>query len=289
MITEKQREERKLGIGGSDMPIILGLSNYKTPYQLYLEKIGEVENDNEINELQYWGHQLEGVIRNEFAKRNNVIVETPDTIVHTTHDFLRGNVDGFIPKWNAILEVKCSTGFMSHQWGENGSDIIPMQYLVQVAHYCAVMNTDCAYIAVLIGGNDYREFKYIRDFPLESKIIDSAKKFWKCVQTRTPPDPINQIDLRLMYPQHDPEKTITIAPEVKEQLTTLVDTRFKIKQLSEIEEKYKFNIMQFMKDAECLTDESGRPIISWKANKRGTRTFLMKPLNEENNRLVIGE
>jgi putative phage-type endonuclease len=276
MITEQQREERKLGIGGSDMPIILGLSNYKTPYQLYLEKIGEVENDGEMTPFQYWGHQLEGVIRDEFAKRNNVVIETPDSLVHPFHDFLRGNVDGFIPEWNAVLEVKCSAGFMAHEWGEDGSDVIPMQYLVQVAHYCAVMNADCAYIAVLIGGNDYREFKYTRDFDLESKIIDAAKKFWECVQTRTPPEPVNQIDLRLMYPKHDPEKTITIEPDVAEQLTTLVDTRFKIKALSEVEEKYKFNIMQFMKDAEVLVDEYDKPVISWKSSKNGQRRFLMK-------------
>jgi hypothetical protein len=42
------------------------------------------------------------------------------------------------------------------------------------------------------------------------------------------------------------------------------------------EEQYKFNIMQFMQDAECLVDKEGRPIISWKANKRGSRTFLVK-------------
>lgn len=276
MITEQQREERKLGIGGSDMPIILGLSSYKTPYQLYLEKIGEVDTSQEMTEFQYWGHALEGIIRDEFAKRNNVVVETPDTCVHPFHDYLRGNVDGFIPAWNAVLEVKCSSGFMAHEWGEDGSDTIPMQYLVQVAHYCATLNADCAYIAVLIGGNQYREFKYTRDLQLEAALIDAAKKFWECVQTRTPPEPINQIDLKLMYPKHDPEKTKTIDTEVKEQLTTLADTKFKIKALSEVEDKYKFNIMQFMKDAECLVDDSGKPIVSWKANKRGSRTFLMK-------------
>ncbi len=276
MITLEQRTERQLGIGGSDMPIILGLSSYKTPYQLYLEKIGEVEPDFEDTQLQYWGHQLEGVIRNEFEKRNNVSVECPNSVVHPFHDFLRGNVDGYIPEWNAVLEVKCSNQFMAKEWGEEGSDIIPMQYLVQVAHYCYVMNADCAYIAVLIGGHDYREFKYTRDKALEEKLIAEAEKFWNCVQTRTPPEPINQVDLRLMFPQHDPEKTLTINNDVAEQLTTLAETRFKIKELSQVEEKFKFNIMHFMKDAECLVNESGQPIITWKANKRGSRTFLMK-------------
>jgi len=82
-----------------------------------------------------------------------------------------------------------------------------------------------------------------------------------------------------MYPKHDPEKTKPVEPEIAEQLTTLADTRFKIKQLSEVEDRYKFNIMQFMQDAECLVNESGQPIVTWKANKRGSRTFLMKGVN----------
>lgn len=276
MITEQQRQERLSGIGGSDIPVILGLSSYKTPYQLYLEKIGHVEVDEEMTELQYWGHQLEGIVRDEFAKRNNVEVETRDTIIHPVHSFLRGNIDGFIPSLNAVLEVKCSSTFMSSEWGDDGSDTIPMQYLVQVAHYCILTNAKCAYLAVLIGGNNYREFQYNRDTALENHLIEEATKFWNCVETRTPPDPVNQHDLRLMFPKHDPEKTLKINNDIMEQLTVLGETKFKIKALSEIEDKYKFNIMQFMQDAECLVDNEGKPIVSWKANKRGSRTFLLK-------------
>jgi putative phage-type endonuclease len=276
MITEQQRQERKLGIGGSDMPIIMGLSTYKTPYQLYLEKTGTLEPEDDMSEYQYWGHQLEGIVREEFSKRNNVEVETPQTLIHPFYDFLRANIDGFVPSFNAVLEVKCSSSFMAQQWGEDGSDVIPMPYLVQVAHYCAVTNADCAYIAVLIGGNDYREFKYTRDMELEEHVINAAKEFWNCVQTNTPPPAINQSDVKLMFPKHNPEKTLTINTDIAQQLTTLTKTRFQIKELNEIEEQYKFNIMQFMQDAECLVDDSGKPIISWKANKRGTRTFLMK-------------
>lgn len=280
MITEQQKQERMLGIGGSDMPIIMGLSSYKTPYQLYLEKTGQVEDTQAENDFQYWGNQLESIIRAEFAKRNNVVVEERETIVHPIYSFLRGNIDGFIPSLNAVLEVKSSSSFIAHQWGEDGSDVIPMQYLLQVAHYCAITNADCAYIAVLIGGNDYREFKYVRDMDIEKKVIEEAAKFWNCVQTRTPPEPINQIDLRLMFPKHNPEKTKKVDTPVYEQLTKLNETRFKIKQLNEVEEQFKFNIMQFMQDAECLVDDSGKPIVSWKSNKRGSRTFLLKQVTQ---------
>lgn len=279
MLTEQQRIERRLGIGGSDMPIILGLSNYKTPYQLYMEKVSDDLPTDAFTEQQYWGHQLEGIISDEFAKRNQVSVEKPGTIIHPNYPCLRGNVDGYIPAWNAILEVKCSNQFMASEWGSEGTDVIPMQYLVQVAFYCMIANADCAYIAVLIGGNQYRQFKYTRDLELEDMLKTRALAFWDLVLRREPPEPINQVDLRLMFPKHNPEKTKTINKPLLQQLTTLTETRYKIKELSGIEEQYKFNIMQFMEDAECLVNESGEPIVSWKANKRGSRTFLLKGVN----------
>jgi putative phage-type endonuclease len=258
------------------MAVILGLSTYKTPYQLYLEKVGDLTPQEEESQYQYWGNQLEGIVRNEFEKRNNVLVETLETVVHPDYDFLRGNLDGFIPSLNAVLEIKCSSQFMSNVWGESGTDEIPMQYLVQVAFYCMLTNADCAHVAVLIGGNDYRQYKYTRDLALEDTIISTAKKFWNCVVTKTPPAPINQVDLRLMYPQHDPEKTIPVTADIKQELQVLAETKAKIKEFSEVEERHKFNIMRFMQDAECLADGEGRALVSWKANKRGSRTFLVK-------------
>lgn len=276
MITDEQKKQRMLGIGGSDMPIILGLSNYKTPYQLYCEKKGIVSNGEEMSPVQEWGNRLEPIIRDKFADKNNVLIQTPDTIVHPFHDFMRANIDGYIVTWDAVLEVKCSSQFMAHEWGEDGSDIIPMAYLVQVAHYCAVMNTPCAYIAVLIGGFDYREYKYIRDLSIEKTIIDAASSFWNAVQNDLPPPATNQTDLKMMYPRHIPEKSVNVSPDIDSHLKNLMDIKKKMKELQEIEEESRFNIMKYMEDNECLIDEWGKPLITWKANKKGSRTFLLK-------------
>jgi hypothetical protein len=106
--------------------------------------------------------------------------------------------------------------------------------------------------------------------------MKAAKTFWDCIQSRNPPEPINQVDLRLMFPTHAPDKVTTIEPTIAKELNTLHNVRLKIKELTKDEERYKFNIMQFMKDSECLVDETGKHLVSWKANKRGSRTFLMK-------------
>lgn len=276
MITDKQRQERRQGIGGSDMPIILGLSNYKTSYQLFLEKTGLLNDTEKESQFQYWGHRLEPIIKEEFAIRNNIKVEASETVVHPFNDFMRGNLDGFIPEWNAVLEVKCSTQFMADLWGESGTDIVPLSYLVQVAYYCIVTNADCAYLAVLIGGNDYRQYKYTRDADLENMITVAAHNFWECVKKNITPPAVNQVDLKLMFPKHAPDKIKTINIETLKQLTNLREVRSKIRELDALQEALKFNIMQYMEDAECLADEEGKPLMTWKANKKGARVLLLK-------------
>ncbi len=282
MITEAQRIERRNYIGGSDISIILGLSSYKTPYQLYCEKLGIIETNSEQTQLQYWGNQLEVMIRKEFRKRNRVQIKTPkETISHPFHDFLRGNIDGFIPKWESVFEAKCSHQFMSQHWGESDTDIIPMEYIVQVAFYCSVMNAKSAHIAVLIGGNEYRQFKYTRDLDLEKTIIEAACEFWYAIQNQTPPPPIRQIDLKLMYPRVKPDSTIMINNELKSSLKVLRETRVKMTELEKIENASKFELMKFMKDNDCLVDENNNPLITWKETKRGSRTFLIKGTKDE--------
>lgn len=222
------------------------------------------------------GKPLEPVIRDKFADKNDVRIQTPDTIIHPFHDFMRANIDGYIVEWDAVLEVKCSSQFMAHEWGEDGSDTIPMAYLVQVAHYCAVMNTPHAYIAVLIGGYDYREYKYTRDLSIEKTIINAAKAFWESVQNDDPPPATNQTDLRMMFPRHVPEKSISVSDSMASDVKKIAEVKSKMKELQEIEEESRFNIMKYMSDSECLLDEEGRPLITWKCNKRGSRTFLLK-------------
>ena len=283
MITEEQRQQRMLGIGGSDMPIILGLSRYKTPYQLYLEKKGIVSTgdemtpvDNKMTNAQEMGNILEPVVRDIFAKSNGVTIETPDTIIHPILNFMRANIDGYIVEWDRVLEIKTSGNI--NEWGEEGSDIVPLTHLVQVAHYNIVLPRNDANLATLIGhyGFWYRQYKYIQDYELEKIILDAGSTFWDCVQKGEPPPPVNQKDLRLMYPRHNQGKQINLSDDVYTHFNKLTEVKAKMKELQEIEEESRFKIMEHMKDGECLVDVTGRPLVTWKTNKRGARTFLLK-------------
>ena len=58
---------RNSGIGGSDAGVIAGLNRWKSPYQLWLEKTGQVEpEDLSDNEYVYWGTVLEQVVADSY-------------------------------------------------------------------------------------------------------------------------------------------------------------------------------------------------------------------------------
>ena len=61
-------EYRKRGIGGSDASIVCGISRYKSPVQLWMEKTDQIP-PQEAGEAAYWGNQLEALVREEFSKR----------------------------------------------------------------------------------------------------------------------------------------------------------------------------------------------------------------------------
>lgn len=284
MLTEQQRQERNQGIGGSDIAIILGLSKYKTPYQLFLEKKGlSAKQDEGDSELMYWGNRLEPVIREEFALRNQVEVETPETLVHPFKSHLRANIDGYIPEWDSVLEIKCSSIMMAKEWGVTETDAIPLFYLTQVAHYVNIANAKDACIAVLVGGNDYREYKYFRNEKLESLVEKAADDFWFAVQNDNAP-PLSTIDdIKIMYPTPEKGKSILVDKESNAIIESLASYQKQIKDLLKKEQDCKFHLMNEIKDAECIIDLDERELVSWRANKNGVRSFKL------NQKLFKGE
>jgi len=68
-------EFRHQGIGGSDASVVCGINKYKSPIELFMEKTGQLPHQ-EAGEAAYWGIQLEGVVRAEFAKRSGIVALT---------------------------------------------------------------------------------------------------------------------------------------------------------------------------------------------------------------------
>lgn len=140
------RDERWRYIGGSDISAIMGISPFKTRFQLLQEKARIVEPDFKGNEYTEYGNKLEPLIRdyvNETLNRNFA----PDVLIDG--DF-RFNFDGLDKKHNEILEIKTTS-----QIHEKLDDY--KTYLVQLLPYMRSVGAEKGYLAVYERPEDFDE------------------------------------------------------------------------------------------------------------------------------------
>lgn len=176
MTHQEWLEDRRKGIGGSDVATILGLNKYKSVYQLWLEKTGQVEVTSAQSEAAYWGNTLEEVVAEEFSKRTGKKVRKRNQVFeHQKYPFLRANIDRDVVGENAVLECKTANQYLANEWDD---DEIPIQYICQVQHYMNVLNLDYVYFAVLIGGQKFVWKKMERDQELIDMITEKLVAFW---------------------------------------------------------------------------------------------------------------
>ena len=179
---------RRSGIGGSDAAAALGLSPWKSRYELYQEKISTSPPPRISNEAMTWGRLLEPLIREEFSKRSGMAVRPLRSMLqHPSYPWMLADLDGLVEDSNrgvGILEIKTSSAFKSADW-EDGK--VPDQYMLQVQHYMEVCGLDFAIIAVLIGGNRLQWTQIKKDRELVEQLVELERRFWEHVLTQTPP------------------------------------------------------------------------------------------------------
>ena len=115
------------------------------------------------------------------------------------------------------LECKTANAFMADKWGPSqeaeivsGNVVtehqIPLYYETQIQWYMAVTGIKKFYVAVLIGGQDFRMYEVRRDEDVIKAIVEKCHAFWfKKVLADVPPDPINADDIKKLYARDDGE------------------------------------------------------------------------------------
>lgn len=172
---------RRRGIGGSDASAVIGISKWKGSLNVYIEKVEGVQ-PQELSEAAEWGHRHEPTIRQKFKECHPElsVMESHYMWRSIEHPYMIANVDGLVfhpQKGWGLLEIKTSHEWRNGEWDED-SGIIPEDYLIQCQHYMAVFKVKYCYVAVLIGGNKYREFYVERDETLIELLIEEERKFW---------------------------------------------------------------------------------------------------------------
>ncbi len=280
MLTAEQVQARRHSIGGSDAATAIGLNPYKTPYQLWLEKTGRVEpEDLSGNERIHFGNVLEDVVADEFARRTGKKVRRNNRLlVHPEFDFITANLDREVVGEKSILEFKTTDKLygMTDDWGEEGTDEVPVTHLLQSHHYIGVTGKDVCSLGALIGGNEYRTYKIERDEDLLKDLFDQEREFWhRHVKADVAPDVSNEKDLLLKYgyPKKDTEKQAVDL--IMEYCWRLREAKMQIKDIEKTHEWMDLAIKDYMGESTVLkSDES--ILATWKRQtaKRLNQTAL---------------
>lgn len=227
---EKWHELRGIGIGGSDIGAILGVNKYKSAIDIYIDKTEG--NKNIGNRFTHFGHKLEKVVFEEFQERHSDMkcYTVPYTI---QRGVCVANVDGMVydPKKDryGVLEFKTTSAYNKDEWT---GDTVPDSYYAQVQHYLFVTGLSFAYIACLVGGNDYKEFYIERNLDDIDLIQTKANEFWKNhVMKKIPP----MLDGSDSYSKYLLEK----ADKENEEVVELNNLNAKANEIKDLEEKIK--------------------------------------------------
>jgi putative phage-type endonuclease len=170
---------RRKGITASEIAALMGISPWSSPYKLYHQKLGLLPAD-EVTPAMERGNVLEPYVVEKFAAAHPEFavlgtgrelyahpsrpwqMATPDRMVHDVVEVDRCTCGtgpmGYYGMherhcgWEldrpvAVLETKTTTDMS--EWGEPGTDEIPVHYRSQVLWQMDVMGVSRAYVAVL--------------------------------------------------------------------------------------------------------------------------------------------
>lgn len=284
--TQEWLAARRSGIGGSDIAAIAGLSPWRTPLSVWLDKTGQSQGDA-INPIRAMiGHALEPEAARKYTEDTGRKVQVCNLQLATDdpEDFRIGSVDrlcycldGSCPRTGKGLTqirtdraLECKTSSDRQEW-----EVVPKFYKAQCQHYMGLMPTVVAFdvpvIFTVLGS--FRIYEVLRNEDDIQALKELGNDFWKrYVLTRLPPPPVDENDCKLLWARSNPGKKAVASKEIEEACEKLDAVLAESKRLKEQESSIKAAIEGAMGDAEVLETPDKRKLATWKSNKDSEKT-----------------
>lgn len=275
---EEWLEERKIGIGASEVGTILGISPFDTPFSLWLKKTGQVEPEPE-NEAMLMGHLLEDAVakRWEIETGQKVIKSSAADIIyaHPDHPYMRVTPDRIVKGRKKLLE--CKTTSMPVD-----PDNLPPHWVAQVLYQEYVTGIHDGDIAWLESGRHFGYANIPYDEEFVGLILDRVTEFFnENVLGMKEPDAITVEDLAVKVPRSTPEKSVEADDTAIDQVAVLREKKAMYDALADEIADLQNSLKMYMEDSEALLDADGNVLVTWKSGKDKT-TFDSKAFAAEN-------
>lgn len=264
--------DRTKYIGGSDAAPILGISPWRTPLDVYLDKVQPRIEDSDPARLRVLtrGTRMEPYVIDLLAEEEGLLITGRNNrYIDPEYGFIACEIDSeyFDDQLDSIqnIEIKTVSPFKAKEWGEEKTDAIPVYYTAQAMHGLMVTGRQVCVFGVLIGADDFRVYRIERDNETISAMREREIDFWKRVTTLTPPEATTAADILRLFDK-DSGKAIEATGNVLEVFNHLRDLKGQIKTLEAQAGTAEEQIKLFMQDASSLTID-GNPLLTWKTQK----------------------
>ena len=260
-------ENRRRGIGGSDIAGVLGISKYSSPLKVWHSKVYGNSYVKPTNAIKL-GNILEDGVATLFedetglkTRKNNYM------LAHDKYDYLMANVDREVVG-GGILEIKTTVAMNRSEWAAN----VPIDYMYQLQWYLGITGQQTGYFACLLGNKDLVLKEVTLDNDLFYEMRDRAVNFWNnFVVTKIPPfaSENDKELLQSVYPAENVGEVKDLSNTAKLALLERQSAVEEIKRLEAIEKASENIVMQELENNETGLCEGFK--ATWKQQSR--RTF----------------
>ena len=304
---------RTRGLGASEIGTLMGVNSWKSPAELYYQKIGLIPQkvdqnipmfmgtilEKTVAEIfEYWDGDDASMLKNyETQTKVRNLYEPVGYVVNPKYPHLFFSPDRLqiksknlrirdgrinLENVEAVIEIKTISGWSSKQW-EGG---IPPSYYLQLQTYLMGLGIDTGYLVALEDGRNLKVHKFDRDQEMIDMIGRVTADFWSCVEAGR-----LALELGEDYEQYAP------APDGTEAYSEFLNKKFAnpeentIVSTPEIDErilqyKVKNSEMSILDDEKReaanfiknymgnnTTIQSEEGKITWRPNAKGVRIF----------------
>ena len=278
--------ERKSGIGGSDVAAILGLSPWRTEVDVWLDKTGKA-NDEPPSEAMRIGTELEEYVARRYCEQTGREVRNHNKMIHVGCRL--GNIDRLVVPEGAKIaalkgEIRTDTLLECKTSSTDWPDGVPLYYQAQVQHYMGLVPCiEHADVAVLhLVHKAFAVHRIERDKDAIDEMSKICEEWWaKHIVNGEKPSPRSELDCKKLWFRSS-AKSVVADDKVEEEVMKLKDVSSRIDDLEKMKKALRDSICSSMGDADELVDQSGNRLVSWKSNKDSTVVDWKSIANEMN-------
>jgi len=248
--------DRSKYIGGSDIGVIMGMSENMTPYELWLEKTHKVPK-RPPSLATGAGHALENLILDKYCETKGRTIIRQVQLHSDEYPWAGGTADGIDYEAGVIVDAKASCAFGTWQYGPPQHVYSQMQWYMWLSG--GIRQADIALLQANAGWS-FTTFEIQRNDDFIREAIEAASDFWTCIIEDTAPEPLCYEDVMRMFPI--PKKKEIIATRLVEEMVLAWEKMAtQSRKIDDEIAEIRNDLALYMLDHDVLTSESGRALV----------------------------